>query len=43
MVKLVRLTFYERSEIKRLSRTNPRFTGMAKWLHSQQPFYHLTM
>jgi len=28
MVTFVRLPFYERSEMKRLSRTNPRFIGM---------------
>jgi hypothetical protein len=27
MVKFVRLTFYERSEMKRLSRTNPALAG----------------
>jgi len=28
MVKFVRLPFYEQSDMKRLSRTNPRFIGM---------------
>jgi hypothetical protein len=37
MVKFVRLPFYEQSDMKRLSRTNPRFIGMVTWLNGYMP------
>jgi hypothetical protein len=33
MATFVRLSFHERREVKRHSRTNPRFIGMVTWLH----------
>jgi len=38
MVKFVRLPFYEQSDMKRLSRTNPRFIGMPRGLNACPDF-----